>query len=289
MESQPLVTIATPSLNSGAYIRRAIESVLSQNYDRFEYMIMDGGSKDCTRAIVSEYSSRLTYHQAPDVGAANAINTAFQHSKGSVFAWLNADDSYLPGTISSGLKLMGQRREIHVFYGKAYWIDHNDQQIGSYPTQPFTVNALSQECIISQPASFIRSSAFLEIGMLDPKEEFAFDYDLWIRMARRFRLEHVNEYWANSRMHSASITLSRRRQVFEANMRLLKRHYGYVPLQWVYSYCCYLLDGRDQFFQPLRRSITAYGLSLLYGLARNQGYRRQFLKEWTRKGPLRLG
>src|SRR5258707_6091060 len=119
MESNPLVTIVTPCLNSGAYIRRTIESVLSQDYDRIEYIVMDGGSSDSTRAILDQYSGRLAYDSGPDAGTADAINMAFERAKGTVFGWLNADDTYSPGAVRSAVQWLRERPEIDVLYGNA--------------------------------------------------------------------------------------------------------------------------------------------------------------------------
>lgn len=276
----PLVTIVTPSLNSGRYIRHAIESILAQDYPRIEHIIVDGGSSDGTREILAEYPGIKVVDSAPDNGAAHAINIGFQKAAGSIFTWLNADDAYLPGAISSAVQRFQQEPGLDVVYGKTFWIDTEGVGIGSYPTQAFQADALSRECIISQPATFIRSAAFRSIGMLNPDEKYTFDYDLWIRMAKACRFEYVSEYWANCRMHPSSITFSDRRRVLEANMRLLKRHYGYVPLQWIYGYCCHIRDSRDQFFEPLRHSTIAYATSLSEGLSRNPGHKGRFIKDW---------
>ena len=139
---------------------------------------------------------------------------------------------------------------------------------------------LMRECIIAQPAAFVRSNAFRRIGMLDPEEKVAFDYDLWIRMAKSCHFEYVSEYWANSGMHRSAISFIDRKRVLTANMRLLERHYAYIPLQWIYGYCCYLLDARDQFFEPLRHSILGYTMSLVYGLLRNYRHPGRFMREW---------
>src|ERR1700682_2082891 len=97
---KPLVTIVTPSYNQGRFIRATIESVLSQDYPRIEYIVMDGGSTDQTLAILREYDGRWQFWSEPDSGAADAINRGFQRTQGSILAFLHADDTYLPGAVS---------------------------------------------------------------------------------------------------------------------------------------------------------------------------------------------
>ena len=85
------MTIVTPSYNQGRFIRDTIESVLSQNYPRIEYMIIDGMSSDDTLDIVREYEDRLTFICEKDQGQTDAINKGFRMAKGEIIAWLNSE------------------------------------------------------------------------------------------------------------------------------------------------------------------------------------------------------
>ena len=109
----------------------------------------------------------------------------------------------------------------------------------------------------------------------------AFDYDFWLRLAKRQTLVKVDDFLANSRMHRGNITLGHRRRVFSETIATVKRHTGYVPFQWIYGYCCYMVDKRDQFFEPLRPSILKYILSLAVGSYYNSGQMPRYWKEWS--------
>src|SRR5262249_45066914 len=98
---EPLVSIVTPSFNMGRVIEETILSVLSQDYPNIEYLVMDGGSTDGTVGILERYKNRLRYVSAPDNGQADAVNRGFGHTRGSIFAYLNADDTYLPGAVTA--------------------------------------------------------------------------------------------------------------------------------------------------------------------------------------------
>src|SRR4051794_35635564 len=123
MDSEPLVSIVTPCLNSAPYIERTIESVLAQDYPRIEYTVMDGGSTDGTLAVLERYGGRLRHVSAPDGGAADAINKGLARSQGSIVAWLNADDEYLPGAVSLAVRELLGRPDAAVVYGEGVWID----------------------------------------------------------------------------------------------------------------------------------------------------------------------
>jgi glycosyltransferase involved in cell wall biosynthesis len=282
----PLVSIVTPSFNSARYLAETIESVLSQDYPSIEYTVVDGGSTDETFQILERYSGRLTVITGRDKGPSDAIHKALEQARGEIFTWLNADDTFLPGAVRTAVSYLSERPEVDVVYGEGWWIDENGKVISRYPTLPWDPSVLERDCFICQPAAFIRASAYRRCG-LDPDVNRSFDYDLWIRMAReKFRFASIPDYLANSRMHSGAKTLSEREEVFQASMQLLERHYGYVPLSWVFGYTAWRRDRRDQFFQPLRPTMGNYLASLPMGLRLNPARRFRFLAEWL-TAPLR--
>lgn len=277
-----LVSIVTPSYNSEEYLEQTIQSVLDQDYPNLEYIVVDGGSTDRTLAILEKYKDRLRYLSEPDRGCADAVNKGFQMARGDILAWLAADDSYLPGAVSTAVRHLAEQSDAGVVYGEGWWIDEKGGRIERYPTLNFDVKQFERECFICQPAAFIRRGA-LE-GGLDGDLRQSFDYDLWIRIARRHRMVKIGEYLANSRIHRRGMTLKVRREVFQTSMRVLHRHFGYVPFQWAFGYACYLVDGRDQFFEPLRPTLRGYLLSLPLGSWMNARRLPRYWREWWSEG-----
>jgi len=254
--------------------------VLSQNYPNIQYLVIDGGSTDGTIEILKSYGDRLQYVSEPDQGPSDAVHKGFQRAHGEIFAWLGADDIYLPGAIRTGVEALMARPEIDVVYGEGNWIDEHDTVISRYPTLPFDPKDLEWDCFICQPASFIRASAYRRCG-LDPDVNFSFDYDLWIRMAKAgIRFEKIPQYLAGSRMHQGAKTINERETVFQASMGLLQRHYGYIPFSWAFGYAAFRHDSRDQFFQPVKYSLRNYLASLPVGLKLNPTKRVRFLGDW---------
>lgn len=281
--ARPPVTIVTPSYNMARFLPQTIESVLSQDYPSIEYLVVDGGSTDGSLGILERYQreGRLRYVVGKDKGPSDATARGFRETGGDILAWLNADDTFLPGAVGAAVDYLLAHPEIDVVYGEGYWIDEEGARIGRYPTLSFDAKVLERDCFICQPAAFMRASAYRRCG-LDANVNQSFDYDLWIRMAKaRVRFAAIPEYLANSRLHRGAKTIYEREEVFRASMALLKRHYGYVPFPWVFGYVAYRSDKRDQVFQPLKPSLGKYLTSLPLGLHMNPGKRLRFFAEWS--------
>jgi glycosyltransferase involved in cell wall biosynthesis len=283
MAGIPLVTIVTPTLNAGRYLTQTIESVLTQDYPRIEYIAVDGGSTDDTNEILARYESRVRAVRENDIGAADAINRGFRLGCGEICAWLSADDTLMPGSVSAAIEKFHISPSLSVVYGEANWTGPDNNVLGRYPTSADAIQHLGCECLICQPSAFVRRTALEQIGYLDPNLKSAFDYDLWIRLSKNVEFGYLERLLATSRMHRANLTLARRETALKEAITVQLRHFGYTPFQPVYSYCAYRVDKRDQFFEPLRLSIRAYCMSLLSGMLLNRRSRWRFLQEWASK------
>jgi len=277
----PAVSVVTPVYNLASHIEETVLSVLAQDYPRLEYIVMDGGSTDGTLEILRRYEGRLKLFSGPDNGVAQAVNRGFQHSHGEIFTFLNGDDAYLPGAVRTAAEYLSEHPEAGGVYGEAEWISEDGRVLGRYPTRAFDRELLREQCFICQPTCFLRREVFLQAGLLDERLRYAFDYDLWIRVARLAWLAKIDAVLARVRMRRNSKTLGERRKVLLENLAILKRHYGYVPFAWVYSYTAYLVDKRDQFYEPLKPSVTKLLLSLAVGLGYNRGRAARYLREWA--------
>jgi glycosyltransferase involved in cell wall biosynthesis len=276
----PLVSIVTPSLNMGRFLEQTIQSVLTQDYPRIEYVVMDGGSRDETLSILDRYSGGLRYESRADHGAADAIRRGFDGTRGEILAYLNADDVYLPGTVSAAVRALEQNRDVDVVYGDALWIDAAGAHIGRYPTRDFEGGELARECFICQPAAFMKRSSYDAVGGVDPSLHYTFDYDLWLRLARRHRFLHLPQILAESRMHSGNKTIGSRRKVLRETIDTVRANTGSAGFGHVYAYACHLIDHRDQFFQPLEPSPAKHALALLLGVTFNRFAPGPFLGEY---------
>ena len=264
MSERPLVTVVTPSLNHGRFIRETIESVLSQSYSRIEYLVMDGGSTDETVEILKSYDDRLGWVSEPDDGQTQAINKGWRRARGTLIAYLNSDDTYLPGAVETAVAAFGAHPDAGAVYGEGYHVDEAGRVIERYPTEPFDLARLAETCFICQPTVFLRRHVVERLGYLDESRRYCMDYDLWIRVAKASRFVYVPNYLANTRLHSATVTDALRGPVHAEILDTVHRHFGRVSSQWVYGYARAVLQDhpRGTRAADLRFAARLVGLSL---------------------------
>jgi glycosyltransferase involved in cell wall biosynthesis len=211
MKQFPLISIITPSFNQARFLRRTMESVLSQDYPNLEYIVIDGGSEDGSRAIIESYADRLAYWESiSDKGQTDAINKGFAMAKGKYLAWLNSDDVYQPGAIKEAVTYLEAHPEIGMVYGDCAFIDAEDRVIGQFPAAQTDEERLRQGFVhVPQQASFFRMDLWRKVGPLDPSFYFAMDYDLWVRLAGEAPLVYLpGRMWAGFRLHGDAKTIA---------------------------------------------------------------------------------
>jgi glycosyltransferase involved in cell wall biosynthesis len=197
------VSIVTPSYNQAQFLERTIQSVLQQTYADIEYIVIDGGSTDGSKAIIERYADRITYWVSEkDKGQTDAINKGFAQATGEVLAWLNSDDTMEPDAVKRAVEELKRHPEVGMVYGHGFFIDGEDKKIGDFPSAQTNYAKLRQAYVhICQQASFWRAELWNKVGPLDDSIYFAMDYDLWLRLAKEAPLLFINEHWANFRLH----------------------------------------------------------------------------------------
>jgi len=227
MES-PLVTVVTPSYNQGEFIRATIESLLSQDYPHIEYIIMDGGSTDQTAAVVRDYASRLTFISEKDRGQSHAINKGFQKAHGTILSWLNSDDVYLPGAVRKAVECFERSPQAGAVYGEGYLMDRRGEITSRFPcTEPLNLWKLVYlSDYILQQTVYFRKAVLDDIGYLEEDLHYTMDWDVLIRIAKKYRIEYIPEYLGCLREYPEAKSFSGGSERIRELHRLLKRHTG---------------------------------------------------------------
>lgn len=207
----PKISIVTPSFNQARYLEKTILSILNQNYPNLEYIIIDGGSTDCSVEIILKYKKYIDYWVSEkDNGQSDAINKGFDKSTGEILAWLNSDDIYLPNTFATISNFLKDHLNVDVLYGDTYVIDTNDQIVQEFKEIKFSKGALVHGAInLIQPNLFWRRDIFYRSGKIRTVFNFSMDIDLWLRMFKcNANFHHIPIPLACIRRHSATKSMS---------------------------------------------------------------------------------
>lgn len=183
MGYHPRITVVTISYNSRETIERTIQSVVSQDYDNKEYIIIDGASSDGSIDIISKYRSQIDYFiSEKDEGISDAFNKGILLSTGDLIVCINSDDYLLPNVLSIVAAVYDGKTDIYSC-NELLWDEKNDiryvlRPSTNFPTMPF----------FKQPAhqgAFISRKLLEDLGGYDLKLRYAMDLDLLMRATRK--------------------------------------------------------------------------------------------------------
>ena len=248
--SVPTITIVTPSLNKARYLGETIQSVISQQGPfRIEYFIMDGGSTDGSLDLIRTHAdsvsdSRFECHCAsvslhwvsqPDRGQTAAVNQGMRQASGNYVAFLNADDTYLPGAFSRVVEAFQRCPKADFIYGDGDVVDEEGRLQWEWLSRPYDHRLLSSYHFawnafpnyVMQQSTFWRRSVLDRIGYMDESMHFAMDLEYWLRAGSRgLVLEHIPVKLSSFRMMPGTKTLSSPTAFWDDQLEIFRRHHG---------------------------------------------------------------
>jgi glycosyltransferase involved in cell wall biosynthesis len=198
----PRIAIVTPSLNQGKFLQATIDSVLAQNYSNLAYFVSDGGSTDGSVSLLESFGDALLWHSGPDTGQANAINRGFSQIHGEIMAYLNSDDTLLPGSLAYVARAFRADPDIDVVYGHRIYIDDDGWEVGRHTLPPHDPVAVKWADYIPQETMFWRRRVWEKVGPMDESFRFAVDWDFILRaQAAGFRFKRLPRFVGCFRVH----------------------------------------------------------------------------------------
>jgi glycosyltransferase involved in cell wall biosynthesis len=180
-----LVSIITVVFNGEKYIEDTINSIINQDYDNIEYIIIDGGSTDNSINIIRKYDKYVSiFLSEQDRGMYDAINKGLRLANGEIVAYLNADDQYLPYTIKEVVKTFKSKPHLDYLYGNCIYIDNKKRQLYEYKSIPYIRLFVKNmnEIHWAQPSCFWKKQVHTKLGYFDDNLRYCGDYDFFSRL-----------------------------------------------------------------------------------------------------------
>ena len=234
----PWVTIVTPSLNQGAFIRGAIESVLGQTYPHVEYIIMDADSTDETKSVVAQYADRLTFVSEPDRGQSHAINKGWKMGKGEILSWLCADDLLLPDAVQTIVDTFSHNPDASFVFGGCEILDRQGNTTAvAIPAVHDPWKLIHGYDYVPQPAAFASQRAVAAVGFVDENLHFGMDWDLFMRLSVFGRAVPIPKVLAKAHVYLENKTSSGGYRRWRELAAIMRRHGSrrYPPAYFVYG------------------------------------------------------
>ncbi len=192
----PPVSVIIPTYNRARLLVRAIDSVLTQGYTRFELLVVDDGSTDDTSEVLACYGDRLRVLRQDNRGAAAARNAGIREARYGLLAFLDSDDLFVPEKLARQVAALEGAPDCLISHTDEIWYRRGRllNQKKRHARSGGDLFARSLElCVVGMSTVLARRRFFELVGKFDEEMPCCEDYDLWLRAAWRLEFLYVPE------------------------------------------------------------------------------------------------
>ncbi len=188
------ISVVIPTFNRAHLLSRAIESVLAQSRPATEIIIVDDGSTDDTRALITGKFSGCRYLYQENKGVSVARNLGIRAARSEWIALLDSDDQWYSSKLESQVDMLVTQPNLRLCHTDEIWI-RNGRRVNAMKKHVKSGGNIFQKClprcVISPSSVLIQRSLLFEVGMFDEQLPVCEDYDLWLRICARYPVGYV--------------------------------------------------------------------------------------------------
>lgn len=237
-----VISIITATYNSAKTVRDTFKSVLLQNYTNYEYIVIDGGSKDGTVDIIREYEplfgGRMEWISEPDKGIYDAMNKGIRMASGEVVGLLNSDDFYTSDDVLATVAEKMSHTGIDAVYGDVHYVNASDltKCVRYYSSKPFRRTWMRLGFMPAHPSFYCRRDVYEKYGTFDLTYKVAADFENLLRLifVNRIKTAYVPKDFVTMRTGGASSS------GLQSHKKIMRDHLRALKANGVYSNACLL-------------------------------------------------
>ena len=193
----PKVSVIIPTYNRFPLVKDAVDSVLAQDFEDFELIVVDDGSTDGTADQIKKYGTRVKLLQhAENRGVSAARNSGLLHSRGKYIAFLDSDDLWMKGKLNTQVAFLDDNPQYPLCYTDEIWI-RKGKRVNPMRRHAKYSGWIFEKClplcIISPSSAMMRRTLFSKVGLFDEVLPVCEDYDFWLRVSARFPVFFINK------------------------------------------------------------------------------------------------
>lgn len=229
---QPLVSVIIPNYNHAHYVSDAINSVLAQEYRNYEIIVVDDGSTDNSREVVTTFGEPVQYIYQENAGLSAARNTGITSSKGSLIGVLDADDMYEPDCFGTLVPALQDNPDADGIYCGYQFVDHANNLLPQIEARPVAHDTLYDALLDGNffvPESILlRRYVYDNVGLFDESLRACEDWDVWLRVTKQYKIMHSSKILTRHRILPRSMSTDPLRML-TGRLAVLKKHVGDEP------------------------------------------------------------
>jgi glycosyltransferase involved in cell wall biosynthesis len=234
----PRVSVILPCYNGARWISQAIESVLAQTFKDFELIIVDDGSTDKSKEIISSYlyDKHVHYIYQENRGFSGALNRGIRESRGEFIGFIGQDDLYMPNKLQVQVKYFDEHKDVDLVHSNYCSIDSSgriimvrDVKIPRFPSREKLIKYLFINNFIGFETALVKRECFDEVGLFNERMTGFSDHDIWLRIAGKFNIAYIDLPLVKKREHELQLSKTRIEQVLSDEFLMVRKTINNYP------------------------------------------------------------